>query len=55
MLMNGKPRYLSVTRMPFARIPLIRIFVLVNLKLLEMGELALVRGFTVRFFLKILN
>ena len=55
MLMNAKPRYLSVTRMPFARIPLIRIFVLVNLELLQMGELALVRGFTVRFFLKILN
>ena len=52
MLMNAKPRYLSVTRMPFARIPLIRIFVLVNLELLQMGELALVRGFTDRFFLK---
>ena len=52
MLMNARPRYLSVTRMPFARIPLIGIFVLVNL---EMGELALVRGFAVRFLLKILN
>ena len=28
------------------------IFVLVNLELLQMGELALVRGFTDRFFLK---
>ena len=55
MLMNAKPRYLSVTRMPFARIPLIRIFVLANLELLQMGELALVRGLTVRFFLKSLN
>ena len=55
MLMNAKPRYLSVTLMPFARIPLIRIFVLVNLELLQMGELALVRGLTVRFFLKSLN
>ena len=52
MLMNARPRYLSVTRMLFARIPLIRIFVLVNLELLQMGELALVRGFTHRFFLK---
>ena len=31
---------------------LVRIFVLVNLELLQMGELALVRGFTHRFVLK---
>ena len=55
MLMNAKPRYPSVTRMPFARIPLTRIFVLVNRELSQIEELALVRGFTVRFFLKILN
>ena len=54
MLMNARPRYLSVTRMPFARIPLTRIFVLVNLELLQMGELALVRGCTVSLFFKIL-
>ena len=53
--MNARPRYQSVTRMPFARIPLIRIYVLVNRELLQMGELALVRGFACRFFLKILN
>ena len=53
--MNAKPRYLSVTRMPFARIPLIRIFVLVNLELLQMEEFALVIGFKIGFFLKILN
>ena len=52
MLMNARPRYLSVTRMLSARITLICIFVLVNLELLQMGELALVRGFTDRFFLK---
>ena len=52
MPMNARPRYLSLTRMLFARIPLIRIFVLVDLELLHIGELALVRGFTHRFFLK---
>ena len=47
MLMNARPHYLSVTRMPFARIPLIHIFVLVNLELSQMEEFALVRGFKI--------